>query len=189
MLVVDKGALRWPNPNPYSPPVGAPPPAAVVEAPKTEIGNTYTETDILIPIFLFGTFACNIFYFFLFLIRTSASYTMSTLRFINQCLLVFPSSSLPFSFLSLEFNLPLFYHSTAIHLLLLTLYFLFHFSSHFILPLLLTSLPFSIFFYLLFSILSTARPVKVKSHKSAPVLSPEAQKAAFQESAKTGENC
>ena len=39
MLVVDKGALRWPNPNPYSPPAGAPPPAPVVEAAKTEIGD------------------------------------------------------------------------------------------------------------------------------------------------------
>ena len=118
MLVVDKGALRWPNPNPYSPPVGAPPPAAVVEAPKTEIGNTYTETDILIPIFLFGTFACNFFYFFLFLIRTSASYIISTLRFINQYLFVFSSSSLPLPF----YLLNLIYHFFIILLLFISFY-------------------------------------------------------------------
>ena len=48
MLVVDKGALRWPNPNPYSPPAGAPPPAPVVEAAKTEIGDDIRVTKIFL---------------------------------------------------------------------------------------------------------------------------------------------
>ena len=117
------------QPQPLLSPGRSPSPAAVVEAPKTEIGNTCTEIDILLLFFIWYICFEHYFYFFLFLIRTSVSYTMSTLRFINQCLLVFPSSSLPFSFLSLEFNLPFslsfyYYSSPSLNPLLLILFFI-----------------------------------------------------------------
>ena len=51
MLVVDKGDLRWPNPNPYSPPVGQAPPAPVVEVVKTETVKkikTHKTTQIVL---------------------------------------------------------------------------------------------------------------------------------------------
>ena len=39
MLVLDKGELRWPNPNPYTPPVGTPSPPPTVEVVKAEVGK------------------------------------------------------------------------------------------------------------------------------------------------------
>lgn len=46
MLVVDKGQLRWPNPNPYAPPVPAPTvPAPSVPAPSVSVSTVPAPTS------------------------------------------------------------------------------------------------------------------------------------------------